>query len=76
MIKFLPKKIAFEYQGEQHFKPITFFGGVDALKKRKRLDLKKENICKKLDIILIKFNYNESIAIEAIEKKLKENKVI
>jgi len=70
------KKIAFEYQGEQHFKPIAFFGGVDALKKRKRLDLKKENICRKLDIILIKFNYNESIAIEAIEKKLKKNKVI
>ena len=48
----------------------------EALKKRKRLDLKKENICKKLNIILIKFNYNESITTEAIEKKLRENKII
>jgi hypothetical protein len=74
--EFNKKKIAFEYQGEQHFKPIPFFGGAQALKKRKRLDLKKENICKKLNIILIKFNYNESITTTAIEKKLRENKII
>ena len=59
-----------------NFKPIPFFGGAQALKKRKRLDLKKENICKKLNIILIKFNYNESITTTAIEKKLRENKII
>lgn len=70
------KKIAFEYQGEQHFKPIAFFGGREALKKRKRLDLKKEKICKKLNIILIKFYYNETVTIETILKKLNENNII
>jgi|TARA_B100001079_G_C16218323_1_gene429065 hypothetical protein len=65
-----------EYQGEQHFKPIQFFGGLKALKKRKKLDLKKERICKKINIKLIKFNYDESIAVKSIVNKLKENKIL
>ena len=69
------KKIAFEYQGEQHFKPIAFFGGKIALQKRKKLDIKKERICKKLNINLIKFNYNETISPQSIIKKLKENNI-
>ena len=69
------KKIAFEYQGEQHFKPISFFGGKIAYDKRKKLDLKKERICKKLNIKLIKFNYFEPISIEAVINKLKKNNI-
>ena len=65
-----------EYQGEQHFKPIQFFGELKALKKRKKLDLKKERICKKINIKLIKFNYDESIAVKSIVNKLKENKIL
>ena len=71
----IKKKIAFEYQGEQHFKPISFFGGKIAYNKRKKLDLKKERICKKLNIKLIKFNYYESISIEAVINKLKKNNI-
>ena len=69
------KKIAFEYQGEQHFKPIKFFGGLKAFKKRKKLDLRKERVCKKLNINLIKFNYDEPVKTAFIIKRLKENNI-
>ena len=35
-------KIALEYQGEQHFRPVDFFGGEDAYGKAVIRDLKKE----------------------------------
>jgi hypothetical protein len=36
---FVPsKKIAFEYQGKQHYEPIDFYGGHASLEKRQRLD--------------------------------------
>ena len=69
------QKIAFEYQGEQHFKPIKFFGGLKAFKKRKKLDLRKERVCKKLNINLIKFNYDEPVKTAFIIKRLKENNI-
>lgn len=69
------KKIAFEYQGEQHFKPIDFFGGQKGLDKRKALDLKKKNKCKRHSVNLIEFHYSEKISVNSILHKLKENNI-
>ena len=61
---YLPKKdIYIEFQGEQHFKPIDFFGGEEKFKEIQYYDsLKKEYAKDKLLII----NYNEIDKINSI----------
>lgn len=51
---YIPKyKIAVEYQGDQHFKPIDFFGGEKTFKKNQERDSRKKEISKKNGITLI-----------------------
>ena len=73
---FVPKsQLAIEYDGEQHFKAIRFFGGEEGLKKRKRLDrLKNKKIKNHPEDIrhFIRFNYKEDITEEYVVKKLKK----
>lgn len=64
------QKVGFEYQGEQHYKSVDFFGGEEGFKKRQQLDKRKKNICKKLNIKLIKFKFTESVSINAIISKM------
>ncbi|RDV22976.1 hypothetical protein DXK91_05245, partial [Parageobacillus toebii] len=70
---FVPElNVAFEYQGEQHFKPIDYFGGEEALKKRIHLDNRKKNLCTENGVILIEWLFNEPITKAMLSKKLKE----
>jgi len=48
-------KIAFEYQGEQHFKVVgnNYFGDKEELVKRQKYDLIKKELCKEKNIILL-----------------------
>lgn len=53
---FLPKQnIAIECQGEQHFAPNEFFGGVKQFKKQINNDQRKLNICKDKNIHMLYF---------------------
>jgi len=67
-----------EYDGEQHFKPITFFGGNEGLIMRQCNDKIKTNYCRKNDIGLLRISYKQIDNIENIilnfMKNLKENK--
>ena len=65
------KKYGVEYQGQQHYIPVKFFGGKKALSLRKKLDGLKKRRCKKAKIKLIEFKYSEQINLPAIVKKLK-----
>jgi hypothetical protein len=63
---YIPKiKLAIEYQGEQHFKPIEYFGGVEAFEKQNKRDERKSFISNKNNITLIYvskgYNYNEIV---------------
>ena len=54
---YLPKyNIAIECQGEQHYRPIEFFGGLKTFNKIKNNDIKKSNKCKNNNIKLIYFS--------------------
>ena len=64
-------KYGIEYQGEQHFKPIKFFGGIKAFNRRLKLDRLKKSRCSRAKINLITFNYNERIDTDSIVNKLK-----
>lgn len=47
------QKIAFEYHGDQHYKPVQYWGGHEALKSQKERDAKKETLCRNAGINLI-----------------------
>lgn len=67
------KNIAFEYQGEQHFKPVEIFGGETNYTKQKERDALKAKLSKENNITLIYINYWEDITTDLIREKLIEN---
>lgn len=68
---YLPNKnLCIEYDGEQHFKPIKYWGGQKSFDLTKKRDKIKNEYCKKNNIILIRFSYKDSIL--QMEEKLLE----
>lgn len=49
-----------ECDGEQHFHPVEFFGGVQAFNNLKRNDLIKDNYCKTNEISLLRLPYTKT----------------
>jgi len=58
-----------EYDGQQHFKPIKFFGGEDTFKKVTERDKLKNRYCKKENIPLLRIRYDEYDSIESIVRE-------
>ena len=57
-----------EYDGEQHDKPIKFFGGEEAFAKRIKNDNIKNCYCKENDINLIRLSY--TLTTQEIEDEI------
>jgi len=53
--------ICIEFDGEQHFKPIKYFGGKKEFKKLQKRDQIKNEYCKNNNIHLVRIKYDESI---------------
>lgn len=71
---YLPKlKIAFEYQGQQHFFAIKAWGGENSLKNIKLRDELKRQICKELNIILIEIDFTEPLEINYIKSVIEKH---
>lgn len=71
---FIPElKLAVEYDGIQHFKPINAWGGEEGLRKTQHRDKIKETKCIKENITLIRFSYKEK---EFLSKNYVKNKII
>lgn len=69
-------KILIEYDGEQHFRPIEYFGGEKTFKLQQRLDKKKDNIAEEEGLYLIRIPFTEYSNLEeflsrAIDKLFK-----
>lgn len=68
-------KLAFEYDGEQHFRPVQF-GGMSLEKakkehqKQKERDRRKDSLCKKKGFHLIRIRYEEPLTVEFIKSKI------
>lgn len=62
--------IGIEYQGEQHFKPVDYFGGVEKFEKQLILDNKKRELCKKNKCVL--FEVSEGYSFEDLVIKIEE----
>ena len=50
---------AIEYQGIQHYLPVEFFGGEDALALRQELDQNKRELCALNHVRLIEWPYDK-----------------
>jgi len=67
---YLPEhNICIEFDGEQHFKSISYFGGEKGFKNTQKNDLIKTSYCKENNIKLIRINYLEFKKIEEILNK-------
>lgn len=72
---FMPDRgIAVEYQGEQHDRPIDFFGGEEAYKKNVERDRKKLELCKRhgIRVIYVREGYDLAELITEIFSEIPE----
>ena len=63
-------RIGIEYQGEQHYRPIEFFGGMVDFQETQARDAKKADLCLKNGVKLIHWKYNEIINKSNLQKKI------
>ena len=66
------KKIAFEYQGVQHYEPVSMFGGDEGLKENQRRDWEKKEKCEANGVTLIEWKYDFPINKENLFKLLED----
>ena len=64
--------LGIEYQGIQHFKPVSHWGGKIALKQLQRRDRKKKEICDGIGVDLIYFRYDEDLSNALVRRRLRE----
>jgi very-short-patch-repair endonuclease len=65
-----------EYDGEQHFKEVNIFGGVDRFKNQRTNDNIKNIYCQEKNINLIRIPYWEILNIESVLKNKIEYGII
>lgn len=63
-------KLGIEYQGIQHFKPVSHWGGKEAFTMLQKRDKDKKKICEHLGIRLIYFKYNEELSDKFVAEKI------
>lgn len=62
--------IAIEYQGQQHFEAVDYFGGKEALEANIARDSKKRRLCSRNNVDLIEWRYDEPISTLTLKAKL------
>lgn len=62
--------LAIEYQGQQHFYAVDFFGGEKALEKNKERDRIKAQKCRNQNVALIYFSYKDELSENLVAKRL------
>ena len=68
---YLPNaNVCIEYDGEQHFRPIEYFGGVEKFKKVKENDSIKNKYCKNNNIKLIRIPYTTDNVEDFLNERL------
>jgi hypothetical protein len=65
-------RTAIEYQGIQHYMPVGFFGGEEALAQRQDLDRQKKELCRENGVRLIEWPYSTEPSKTNIKKLLEE----
>ena len=63
-------RMAIEYQGIQHYLPVEFFGGEEALLQRQELDEQKKRLCEENGVRLIEWPYSLEPTEDSLERVL------
>ncbi len=63
--------LAFEYQGEQHYRPVAFFGGEPAFQKIKARDAEKRRFFADHDIQLVEVPYTWNGSLESLKTMIR-----
>lgn len=69
---YLPtEKIAIEWNGEQHYRPVDFFGGKEGFKKTQERDRVKEKLSKAngVKFIVLKYDMSDEDVVSALKKQ-------
>lgn len=66
-------EVAIEYQGQQHYEAIDFFGGEEGLMKRKVLDERKRKLCLENNVQLFTWPYTTPVDKPHVMKFIKDN---
>jgi hypothetical protein len=61
------RKVAVEYNGQQHYEAVDFFGGLEGLRKQQELDERKVALCMENGVRLFVVRYDEDMD-EAVSK--------
>lgn len=65
-------KIALEYNGEQHYYPIEFFGGKKGFEETKARDIRKRQLCQENHVTVIDWKYTEKITETAVNQRIED----
>jgi len=60
-------RLAFEYDGVQHYMPIGNWGGEELFKEVQRRDREKEELCQANKIVLVRIRYDDRLSMENIK---------
>jgi len=63
-------RLAFEYQGRQHYEAVDFFGGEDAFLRNQERDKEKFHRCKENGVEIVYIRYDEKISRSMVKRKV------
>lgn len=69
-------QLGIEYQGQQHYQPISIWGGKGALIALQERDERKRKLCQALEITLMEVDFTEPLTNEHIRKRLNDVKIL
>lgn len=68
---FIPSlNVAIEYQGQQHYRAIPYFGGRKGYQRIRKLDRRKAEACEAAGVTLIEWRFDEPISVRVLRSKL------
>lgn len=65
-------KLAFEYNGQQHYRPIEAWGGSEALARQQENDHRKAYLCDADEVTLVVIKYTEPLSESHVLQRLRE----
>jgi len=69
---FVPEKtIGIEYQGIQHYQPVSHWGGAEGLAERQKRDETKLQLCKSNGVEVVYFEYHVDLSEDLVESRLR-----
>nr|NQU91124.1 hypothetical protein [Bacteroidota bacterium] len=64
--------LGIEYQGIQHYEPVSYWGGKEAFGKLQKRDVRKKKLANSNKVNLAYFKYNEDLSDSIVIEKLKD----